>query len=197
MAIKSTKQTWGSMARGLHWLSAALIVFGLTHGYWMANILQPRELRLPHYVWHSTIFMYFGLLLALRIAWRLSEDTPEQPKTSSRFEISAAHVGHLVLYVLMICLVVAGYMTWSAFPARFDPARAAAVDIRLFGFVKVPALHTTLDRNVFKFWETTHTYLAWTMAALAVGHILAALRHHFQKGNDVLQRMWSGTAATD
>ncbi len=196
MAIRSTKQTWGSVSRALHWLSAALIIFGLTHGYWMANLLLPRPLRLPHYVWHSTIFLYCGLLLALRIVWRLSEDTPEQPKASSRFEISAAHVGHLALYVLMIALLVTGYMNWSAFPARFDPARAAAMEIHLFANFKVPALHKTLDRDVFKFWETAHMYLAWVMAALVVGHILAALRHHFQKGNDVLRRMVSGTSDT-
>lgn len=197
MAIKSTKEAWGSVSRGLHWVSAALIIFGLTHGYWMANLLMPRTLRLPHYVWHSTIFLYFALLLALRIVWRLAEDTPEPPKASSRLEITAAHAGHLVLYGLMIALLVTGYMNWSAFPARFDPARAAAVDIHLFGFIKVPALHASLNRDVFKFWETTHMYLAWTMAVLAIGHILAALRHHFQKGNNVLRRMVSGTAATD
>jgi cytochrome b561 len=29
---------WDAITRWLHWISAALIIFGLTHGYWMANI---------------------------------------------------------------------------------------------------------------------------------------------------------------
>ena len=195
MAIRSTGQTWGSVARGLHWISAALILFGLTHGTWMANFLEPRNLRLSHYVWHAAIFMYFGLLLALRIVWRLSDQRPEEPRDSTSLERNAASAAHLALYSLMIAMLVSGYMIWSSFPARFDPARAALVDIRLFGVFKLPALHTSLNRDVFKFWEHTHTYLAWSMMALVAVHVLAALRHHFIKGNDVLWRMMSGKSA--
>ena len=34
--------------------------------------------------------------------------------------------------------------------------------------------------------------LSWVLAGLVVIHILAALRHHFLKGNDVMRRMWWG-----
>ena len=195
MATHSTRQNWGSVARALHWLSAALILFGLIHGYWMAN-LAPRPERLPHYAWHATIFLYFGLLLALRIVWRLKEETPEPPRDSTSMEQSAAHAGHLALYGLMIALLVTGYMNWSAFPARFDPARAAQMEISLFGVFKVPAMHSVLNRDVFKFWEGAHMYLAWVMAGLTVVHVLAALRHHFIKGNDVMRRMLTGQTST-
>ena len=192
MALRSSRKTWGGVARGLHWASAALIIFGLTHGYWMANLLQPRTLRLPHYVWHSTIFLYFGLLLALRIVWRLMDETPDPPRDSNSLEQGAAHVTHLALYSLMIALLVTGYMDWSAFPDRFDPARAAQMEISLLGGFKVPALHSVANRDVFKFWEGAHMYLAWSLAALVVLHVLAALRHHVVKGNDVMHRMLTG-----
>ena len=195
MAVHSTGQSWGSVARTLHWLSAALMLFGLAHGTWMANFLEPRNLRLSHYVWHATIFLYFGLLLAFRIAWRLQDQRPEEPRDSTSLERNAASTAHLALYGLMIAMLVSGYMIWSSFPARFDPARAALVDIQLFGVFKVPALHSVLNRDVFKFWEHTHTYLAWGMMALVALHVLAAMRHHFLKGNDVLRRMLSSKAA--
>ena len=41
-----------------------------------------------------------------------------------------------------------------------------------------------------KFWENAHMYFSWVMAGLVAIHILAALRHHFVKGNDVMRRMW-------
>jgi cytochrome b561 len=191
MALQSTTESWGSVTRTLHWISALLIIFGLTHGYWMANLL-PRAERLPHYAFHSVVFVYFALLLALRIVWRLSEATPAQPAGSAGWEKAAAHVGHLALYVLVLAVLVTGYMNWSAFPARFDPTRAAQVDLSFLGLFKVPALHTKLDREVFKFWEGGHMYLSWVLAALVVVHVAAALRHQFVKRNAVMGRMWSG-----
>jgi len=94
-----------------------LVIFGLTHGYWMANML-PRQQRLPHYWLHSLVFVYFALLLLLRIVWRLSEPTPVQPQESAGWEKFSAHLGHLALYALTIAVTVTGYMNWSAFPAR-------------------------------------------------------------------------------
>jgi cytochrome b561 len=194
LALRSDAESWGSVTRALHWISAALMIFGLTHGYWMANLL-PRAERLPHYAFHSLIFVYFAMLFALRITWRLSEPTPSQPADSAGWEKSAAHLGHLLLYALVIAILVTGYMNWSAFPARFDPARASQMDLSIFGLFKVPGMHVKLDRDVFKFWETGHMYLSWALVVLIVVHVVAALRHQFVKRNAVMGRMWSGRAA--
>ena len=190
---KSTSETWGSVTRAIHWISALLMIGGLTHGYWMSNLLMPREARLWHYMTHGTVFLYFGLLLALRMAWRLSEPTPDQPADSASWEKFAAHAGHYALYALMIALVVSGYFLWSAYPARFTPERASQTVITLFGW-PVPGYYTTNNRETFKYWEFVHEIASRAMMALVLIHVLAALRHHFMKGNDVLTRMWSGVA---
>jgi hypothetical protein len=100
MSWRSTSLVWGKVTRWLHWIPAVVVIFGLTHGYWMANML-PRPQRLPHYWFHSLVFVYFGLLLLLRIVWRLSEPTPAQPAQSAAWEKAFAHLGHYALYVLM------------------------------------------------------------------------------------------------
>jgi cytochrome b561 len=179
------------VTRGLHWLSAALIIFGLTHGYWMANVL-PRPQRLAHYWFHSLVFVYFALLLLIRIAWRLAEPTPGQPPESAAWEKVAAQLGHLALYALTIAVTITGYLNWSAFPARFDPARAALMDLWVLGIYKLPAIHDKADRAVFQFWEHSHMYLSWALGALVIVHVLAALRHHLVKRNNVMRRMWRG-----
>jgi cytochrome b561 len=191
MGLKSTPAAWGRVTRWLHWISAALIIFGLTHGYWMANML-PRPQRLPHYATHSLIFVYFGVLLLMRMAWRLSEDTPAPPTGSAGWEKAAAHLGHLALYLVVAAVLVTGYMNWSAFPARFDAARSAQMNLSILGLFNVPAVHTKMDREVFKFWENGHMYLSWLLSGLVVVHVAAALRHQFVKGNDVMRRMWRG-----
>ena len=192
MAMRSDRETWGAVARGLHWLSALVIGFGLAHGYWMANLLQPREARLPHYVFHSAVMLYLGLLIALRIVWRIGEPTPELPAGTARWERIVAHAAHTALYVLVIAVLITGFMNWSAFPARFNPQRAADMVIRLFGFWPVPAVHDTLSRDVFKFWEEGHRLLSFGLAGLVAAHVAAALRHAVGKRNGVMRRMWSG-----
>lgn len=194
MALRSTSDAWGVITRWLHWISAALIFFGLAHGYWMASML-PRVQRLPHYAFHSLVFTYFALLLLVRIAWRLAESTPAHPADSPSWERAGARVSRLLLYALMIAVTVTGYMNWSAFPARFDPARAAQMEVWVLGLFKLPAIHDQADRAVFQFWEYSHTYLSWALAVLVLVHALAALRHHFLKRNDVMRRMWSGRHA--
>lgn len=191
MITRSTRESWGSIARALHWISAVLIMGGLVHGYWMANMLARPE-RLAHYKWHSVVFLYFGLLLALRIIWRLGDRAPDDPTDNASWERLAAHAGHLALYALMIALLVTGYMNWSAFPARFDPQRASLVEHTFLGGWKVPAIHAARNVEVFRFWEHAHMYMSWAMAALVVVHIGAALRHHLVKRNDVLMRMLRG-----
>ena len=195
MKLRSSSQTWGSVTRALHWISAGLILFGLFHGYWMTHF-APRPDRLLHYGWHSQVLVYLALLVAIRVAWRLSEPTPQQPKDSAAWERLAAHAGHLALYAGLVALLVSGYMLWSAFPARFrtDPAIASKLKLTLFG-LDLPAIHARPDRAVSSFWEELHKFIAWGMFGLVVLHVAAALRHKFVKHNNVMARMWSGRAS--
>ena len=199
MSLRSDANSWGSVTRALHWTSALLILFGLIHGYWMTHFVAggPGGQRLFHYGWHSQILVYLGLLVAIRIAWRLSETSPAQPAESAAWEKTAAHLGHLALYVAVIALLVTGYLLWSSFPGRFnpDPKIAAQLDVTLIPGVKLPAIHDKADRPASKFWEELHQKLAWGMFAIVGLHVLAALRHKFIKHNNVMARMWSGRAS--
>ena len=196
MSLRSDANSWGAVTRALHWLSAILILFGLVHGYWMTHFL-PRGERLFHYGWHAQILVYLGLLVAIRVAWRLSEPAPEQPKASAPWEKGAAQLGHLALYLVLIAVLATGYLLWSSFPGRFnpDPKIAAQLDLTLLPGFRVPAIHDKADRTVSKFWEELHEKLAWGMFALVGLHVLAALRHKFIKHNNVMARMWSGRAS--
>ncbi len=188
---RSTTETWGSVTRALHWLSAVLVLGILAHGWWMTH-LAPRDGRLWQYGTHGLIAVYFGMLLALRLVWRLSETTPHQPATSAGWEKLAAHAGHIGLYLLMIGMVVSGYMLWSSFPARFDAVRGVPFDYTLFGVFKLPAMHVAADRGVSKYWENLHELLSHGLQILVVVHIAAAIWHHRVKGDSVLTRMTRG-----
>ena len=58
--------------------------------------------------------------------------------------------------------------------------------------IDVPPLVTAVDRSVRRWIEESHMVVAYVLAAVVLIHIVAALRHHIVKRNDVLRRMiWS------
>jgi cytochrome b561 len=189
---RSTSETWGSVTRALHWLSAIVIIGLLTHGWWMTHLAVRGPGRQWHYSTHALIAIYFALLLALRIVWRLGDKTPRAPASSQRWEVGASHAAHLALYLLLIAMVVTGYLMWSSLPNRVDPARAAMWDLSWFGFIKVPTLHAVPTRDVTKYWESWHELISHFLQALVVLHIAAAFWHRYYKRDTVLQRMTSG-----
>jgi cytochrome b561 len=58
----------------------------------------------------------------------------------------------------------------------------------LFGIPVLP-IYVNQDRAMHGLLETTHKYLAYTLAALVAVHVAGALLHHFVKRNNVLWRM--------
>jgi cytochrome b561 len=103
-----------------------------------------------------------------------------------RWEQIAARVSHAGLYVLMFLVSLTGWMVATTFrvPMTKD----------LLG-IDVPPIVTTVDRSVRQWIEESHMVLAYLLAAVVLIHIVAALRHHMLKRNDVLRRMiWSTRA---
>jgi cytochrome b561 len=191
MATRSTADTWGSVTRNLHWISAIVVLGLLGHGWWMTH-MAVREVRLWHYGLHGLIAVYFGLLLALRIVWRLGETTPHQPADTPAWQKFAAHGAHIALYALLIGMTVTGYLLWSSFPARFDPVRGVPFDYTLFGLFKLPAVHAVADRGISKYWENLHELMSHALQVLVLVHVVAALWHQFVKRDTILARMTHG-----
>jgi cytochrome b561 len=191
MTTRSTTETWGSVTRNLHWISAIVVLGLLGHGWWMTH-MAVREVRLWHYGTHGLVAVYFALLLALRIVWRLGEATPHQPAGTPDWQKFAAHGAHIALYLLLIAMTVTGYLMWSSFPARFDPVRGVPFDYNLFGLFKLPAVHAAGNRETAKYWENLHEWGSHAMQLLLLVHVAAALWHQFVKRDTVLARMTHG-----
>jgi len=182
MPIHSTPAAWGTGARALHWIGAALVLFLIAYGWWMTHMPE-RAARLGHYHLHSIVGAYFILLLAFRILWRAFDTTPLPPIASKGWERWSAHAGHAALYVLMVGAAATGWVLWSAFPRR--------APIEILG-IHVPFLFAEPDAALARRIEGPHKLLSYLLLAVIVIHVVAALRHHFVKRNDVLRRMLAG-----
>jgi cytochrome b561 len=117
-------------------------------------------------------------LASVRLAWRLAHRPPTLPEHMSRGEQCLARAGHGVLYLLMFVIPLSGWLMSSA----------KGVQTVFFGVLPIPDL---LEKNkaLGDLLQTVHLGLNLLLAAIVVGHVAVALKHHFIDKDDVLTRM--------
>ena len=165
------------VAKVLHWLMAVLLFGLLALGFTMTDLpLSPRKLQL--YSWHKWAGVTVFLLVLVRLAWRVTHRPPPLPEHMPKVMQLAAHAGHVLLYALMIAIPLSGWLMSSA----------KGFQTVWFGVLPIPDL---LDKNreLGDLLQTVHLSLNLLFVAVIVGHIGAALKHHFIDRDDVLTRM--------
>jgi len=178
--LRNDADAWGTPAKLLHWVMAALIVTQVALGVMAVNWrLSPTKLNL--FFWHKSTGMLLLALLALRLAWRLANRAPALPEGMPAWEHGAAHASHALLYVVLAALPVTGWIVNSA----------ANIPLRVFWLIALPAI-VAPDKAVADLAALVHRGLFVLLALVLVAHVGAALRHHFVKRNTVLVRMLPG-----
>lgn len=180
MAIKSHKTEFGSVTKSLHWLMAALIIGVFSIGWYM-DFLPLGMAKLEWMSRHKSLGVTVLMLVSLRIVWRLSEPTPDA-LGKHKIERLAAKLGHLALYGVMIAMPMTGWMMSSA----------ANYPVSVFGLFTLPNL-VAPDQGLFEALKTAHWAISWVIVALVVGHVAAALKHHFIDRDATLRRMLPGS----
>ena len=95
----------------------------------------------------------------------------------------AAHAGHHLLYVLMFAIPLTGWLMSSA----------KGFQTVWFGVLPIPDL-LAKDKALGDLLQTVHVVLNFVLIAVLLGHVGAALKHHFFDKDDVLTRMLPGRA---
>lgn len=177
--LKNSSTAYGWFAIVLHWLMAVAIfsLFGL--GLYMVELTYYDAWYKGSLDLHKSVGALVAILLIVRIFWRMVNVTPENADSNAtKLEVKAVHYAHLLLYVLMATLMLTGYL--------ISTADGRAIDV--FGLVSIPALPYSVE-NQEDITGSIHEVLAWTLVLLAVGHGLAAFKHHFINKNNTLIRM--------
>lgn len=170
-------QRYTSTAIFLHWLVALGLVGTFALGFYMEGLpLSPNKLKF--YSWHKWAGMTLLLLIVVRLAWRLSHPAPQLPDSMGPMARLAAHVGHWVLYVLMLAIPVSGWLMSSA----------QGFQVVWFGVLPLPDL-VGKDKELGALLQDIHVVLNYTLLVAVIGHVAAALQHHFIKKDTVLARM--------
>lgn len=164
-------------AIGLHWVAALLIIGNLAFGLYMVDLpLSPAKLR--YYSWHKWAGVTIFLLSALRLLWRLAHPAPALPPSMPAWQRLAANASHHALYLLFFAAPLSGWLFSSA----------AGFQTVYFGVVPLPDL-LAKNKELADLLKLVHRFANYTLAALVVLHVAAAVKHHVVDRDDVLARM--------
>lgn len=171
-------------AIAFHWTIAAFVIVNLVIGIVHEDLAKPVAGLLMG--WHRALGILILALSIGRLAWRLAYRPPPLPPMPG-WQVGVAHALHWLFYFLIIAMPLTGWWMASAGLKRHP--------IDFFGLFPIPFLPVTqgpggLGGGAHIF----HVYAGWTMAALVLLHIAAALRHHYVDKNTVLARMMPGLA---
>ena len=175
MAV-TARTRYDTVAMGLHWLIAALMIFMLSFG---GDLMEEGGGSLAPSL-HVSIGSAILVLTVLRLLWRLANPPPAYPASMAPWEQMASKATQLVFYILLIGIPLTG---WLAMP-RFLSHESAMTEITIFGAFPLPGA-PSLGLPMRSF----HELMSNISIALLALHVLAALKHHFINRDDVLRRM--------
>jgi len=174
--MPATAMRYTGTAVALHWLTACFIVCGFAVGLWMTGLaFGPQKLRWHAY--HKWIGISVFLLTALRMTWRWRHPPPPQVPLPE-WQRRAAAATHILLYALMFLIPLSGW-TYSS---------ATGVSVVYLGLFPLPDL-VAKDKTLAAVLKAVHGTLNYTLLALVIVHVGAALKHHIVDRDGVLARM--------
>lgn len=176
--MNNSKQHYGWVAIGLHWLAAVIVIGLFALGFWMVELGYYDQWYKPAPALHKSIGICLFALMLFRLIWRLKQIQPESLPTHSRIEKTAGHWVHLALYFILFAIMLSGYLISTA------DGRA----IEVFEVLSVPSIGSLIE-NQEDIAGTFHKYAAYSLMALIFMHACAAMKHHFVDKDSTLKRM--------
>jgi len=178
--IKNIEDRYGAVAILFHW-SMALLVIGLAAlGLYMVTLpdvgFNTNKVTLVLY--HKEFGLLVLVLLATRLAWRVTQILPRLVGHLPDWQKIAARFVHLAFYALLFALPMTGCLMSSA----------AGIPVSFFGLFILPDF-VHRDYDLFRRYVAIHQWLGYVLILFIFVHAGAALRHHFVLKDDTLRRM--------
>ncbi|NJO56506.1 MAG: cytochrome b [Rhodospirillales bacterium] len=187
----TTTDRYTTVAIALHWMIALAIVGLIASGMWMVDAIKRPETRavaFDVYQLHKSFGLTVLVLTVVRIGWRLLNPPPPLPASITGLSRIAAHGTHALFYILMIAIPLAGWAMVSA--SKFG---LPTIVFGLFEWPHVTWLAALPDKEPAEAAaKLAHRVMGYTLAAMLVLHVGAALKHHFVDRDGVLARMVPG-----
>ena len=174
---KRYSEQYSLTAIALHWLMALLIIGMLLLGYYMVDLPKGTPNRADYFNLHKSFGVLAGILILLRVYWRLTHPVLPIQGDTPRWTDKLATWAQRLLYGCMILQPASGYLSssFNKYGVKFF-----GVALPNWGWEDAPL------RSLF---NSFHYLIAMLFIALIVLHVLGALKHLLVQRDGVFQRM--------
>lgn len=171
------RDRYSTVSLVLHWGTAALVVTqllliagaeeasGSERGFWMG--------------WHKSVGITILVLTLARLAWRIANPAIPLPESTPRLQKLAARATHVLFYVFLLAIPLAGWASSSA----------GGRTILMYGLFPWPDLPLPRDKGLAKDIIEVHELLVKGLYVLIALHIAGALKHQFVDKDGLIGRM--------
>ena len=176
---KSMRDRYTTTAIALHWLIALLLLGQFAFGLILEDIPRGTPDRAIYVNLHKSSGIVIGLLIVLRIAWRLAHRPPPLPASMPAWQRHIARLSHAALYLCMLTLPLSGYLA----------SNFSKYGVKFFNVVQMPPWGPE-DKTLYAFFNGTHHMAALLLALFVALHVLAVAKHMLIDRDGLLWRMW-------
>lgn len=160
-----------------HWGMAALVIGLLGLGLYMSG-QEPSPAVFKLYFWHKSLGVAVLVLVAARLAWRLSGMRPAALPTHKSWEKKLARATHFFLYLSLFIMPLTG---WAMSSAKNFP-------VSVFGWFTLPGIYPE-SKEAASFFVTVHVIASKVLIGLIILHAAGAVKHHVIDKDGTLRRM--------
>lgn len=183
-----SRDSYTTVAIGLHWLIAALAIGQIAGGLYLEGLPESADAeRFQLIQLHKSFGITILLLTLARLGWRLTHKPPALPAAMPGWQRTMARGVHVLFYALLLGVPLGGWAMVSASPL------AENVHTYLFGVVPWPHLPffdgVEDRRGLTHDIKELHELGAKIMLALVILHVGAALKHWLKDRDGVLESM--------
>jgi len=165
-------------AMALHWVIALAVLAQIAFGWYLQTVPRLTPDRTIFVNLHKSTGLVIGVLILVRLTWRLTHKPPPLPMSMPAWERRAARASHALLYVCMLIMPAAGYIA----------SNFSKFGVKLFNAVTLPPWGAD-DRAVYAFFNGLHVATSYVFVALIALHVGAALKHLFFPRHGIFRRM--------
>ena len=206
-ALESQELVYSPVARLLHWLTVAFVAILIPVGLymvWRGNATNFDAMTNTLYSAHKLAGFVLLWLVVIRLVYRFANGAPPDEPTIEWWQKAGAHLTHWGLYALLLVMPILGWLgvthygalgTLGGLSLPAIPGSDALYDIAarvgsLLG-LKVPAPSAPGGDKATLVFQL-HFLGAMLMLLAIAAHVVAAIYHHFIRGDGVLRRMLPG-----
>ena len=162
--LKGSQNSWGLVAKILHWVMAVFILLQIFFGinlHFMNASSEKGELIHFHKIF-GTIILF---LIFFRLAWKFYNPRPSRNDLNTIHRISSNFV-HIILYLLIIIIPIQGMMiTWTG-----------GSDVIFLGLFTLPRL-VEEDLIMYDNFVNAHFFMTMILCSVFSIHLLGSLVH--------------------